>query len=414
MTVRSSRPDGARATLESPWLAAGLVAVVMALIAAILLVPGLIGSGGPGASSRASGPPAPTAAPTDPAPTFLRPTPSPQPSFSSYVVRPGDTLSSIARTYDTTARSIAWWNRGTYPILDPESESYDPNHLELGWVLVLLPGTEVDENNPPTPSPGPNATPGLTPPSVTPPPTLPPTGTTPPSPSPRPTRTPAPTPKPTPKPTAAPASATVVSHGPRTVQNIALTFDMGGRLDPAVQIVQWLIDHDVHASLFPTGASATTTTRGLQVMQLAATRPDLFDIGNHSWNHPDFRDLTAAEMADQLIRTQAALLPICGTTKPWFRPPYGGWNEAVRAGVGAAGWRTMVMWDVDMIDWRPEADGGPTAADMAAKLQANARGGSIVLMHLGGYNTLEALPGVLAAAGDLGLEPVTLTEMLGS
>ena len=34
-------------------------------------------------------------------------------------------------------------------------------------------------------------------------------------------------------------------------------------------------------------------------------------------------------------------------------------------------------------------------------------------MHLGGWNTLEALPGLLDAIGDLGLEPVTLTEMLG-
>ena len=85
----------------------------------------------------------------------------------------------------------------------------------------------------------------------------------------------------------------------------------------------------------------------------------------------------------------------------------------MRAGVGAAGWSTMVMWDVDMIDWRPEADGGPTAADMQAKLLANAKGGSIVLMHLGGYNTLEALPGILAATATLGLQPVTMTEMLG-
>jgi hypothetical protein len=91
----------------------------------------------------------------------------------------------------------------------------------------------------------------------------------------------------------------------------------------------------------------------------------------------------------------------------------GGWNDTVRAGVGAAGWSTMVMWDVDMIDWRPEADGGPTAASMAAKLRANARGGSIVLMHLGGFNTLDALPGLLDAAGDMGLQPVTLSEMLG-
>jgi hypothetical protein len=50
---------------------------------------------------------------------------------------------------------------------------------------------------------------------------------------------------------------------------------------------------------------------------------------------------------------------------------------------------------------------------MAAKLRAKAQGGSIVLMHLGGYNTLAALPGILAAATDLGLQPVTLGEMFG-
>jgi len=57
---------------------------------------------------------------------------------------------------------------------------------------------------------------------------------------------------------------------------------------------------------------------------------------------------------------------------------YGGWNDTVRAGVGAAGWRYLVMWDVDMIDWKLESAGGPTAADMAAKLRAEARGGCAV------------------------------------
>ncbi|HEY4228176.1 MAG TPA: polysaccharide deacetylase family protein, partial [Candidatus Limnocylindrales bacterium] len=104
---------------------------------------------------------------------------------------------------------------------------------------------------------------------------------------------------------------------------------------------------------------------------------------------------------------------VVGATKPWFRPPFGDWNATVRAGVAAAGWKYLVLWDVDMIDWKLESDGGPTAAEMATKLKANARAGSIVLMHLGGYNTLTALPGILAACDGLGLRPVTLGTLLG-
>jgi hypothetical protein len=85
--------------------------------------------------------------------------------------------------------------------------------------------------------------------------------------------------------------------------------------------------------------------------------------------------------------------------------------------VGAAGWKYIVTWDVDTIDWRPVDNGtgpaGPTTEQIVAKIRDNARGGSIVLMHLGGYNTLDALPGILGALGDRGLLPVTLSEMLG-
>jgi len=377
-----------RSGLESPLLAA-LIAIVLLLAGAIAVVQlGVLSpSAAPSAGTSGAAPTTAIATPT-PEPTFVRPTPSPQPTFVVYRVQPGDTLNSIARQFRTTARSIAWWNRGAYPILDPESPTYDPNHLEVGWLLNVLPDSVVDETNPPTPSPGPpTASPG---PVTAPPATVKPTSAV---------------------PTAVPA-AVVISHGARTSTEIALTFDMGGRLTPAVDIVTWLIDHDVHATIFPTGYSGTQTDLGRAALQLAATRPDLFDFGNHSWDHPDFRDLTAAQMADQLSRTQAALLPLIGTTKPWFRPPYGGWNDTVRSGVGAAGWADMVLWDVDMIDWRPVSDGGPTAADMVAKLLAQARGGSIVLMHLGGYHTLEALPGVLAACEELALQPVTLTELL--
>jgi hypothetical protein len=72
------------------------------------------------------------------------------------------------------------------------------------------------------------------------------------------------------------------------------------------------------------------------------------------------------------------------------------------------------MWDIDTIDWRPEDDGGPTAQAIVDKVVERATGGSIVLMHLGGFNTLQALPGIVAGLRAKGLEPVTLGEMFGA
>jgi hypothetical protein len=105
--------------------------------------------------------PTATAPPTGPSapPSFVRPTPTPQPTFLAYVVKPGDTLTSIARAHGTTARSIAFWNRSRHPSLDPDSPSYRPDRIEVGWVLLLVPDLELDpEDLPPETPPAPPAT----------------------------------------------------------------------------------------------------------------------------------------------------------------------------------------------------------------------------------------------------------------
>ena len=99
--------------------------------------------------------------------------------------------------------------------------------------------------------------------------------------------------------------------------------------------------------------------------------------------------------------------------RPYFRPPYGGWDADVLDGVGAGGYGFAVMWDVDTIDWLPVADGGPTTAQIVNRVTTKAQGGSIVLMHLGGYNTFAALPQVVSGLRGRGLEPATLGKVIG-
>jgi hypothetical protein len=102
--------------------------------------------------------PAPTAGPS-PTPSFERPTPNPSPTFLAYEVRAGDSLTSIARLFGTTARSIAFWNRARYPSLDPDSDAYEPNRIEVGWTLLLVPTEVVAEDELPDPTPTPTPTP---------------------------------------------------------------------------------------------------------------------------------------------------------------------------------------------------------------------------------------------------------------
>ncbi|MEZ5095497.1 MAG: hypothetical protein R2731_04955 [Nocardioides sp.] len=70
------------------------------------------------------------------------------------------------------------------------------------------------------------------------------------------------------------------------------------------------------------------------------------------------------------------------------------------------------MWDVDTIDWKRTQDGGPTAASMQDKVVTNATHGSIVLMHLGGYHTFAALPGMVLRLRAEGLTPTTISDLL--
>jgi peptidoglycan/xylan/chitin deacetylase (PgdA/CDA1 family) len=167
---------------------------------------------------------------------------------------------------------------------------------------------------------------------------------------------------------------------------------MGGRVGDALAIVEWLVDHDVPASIFMTGAMADNqnTDAGRRVLGIIDAHPGLLTLGNHSYTHRDFRTLTTAEIRDELRRTEAAIAAWCSQDpRPFFRPPSGGYDADVLAAVGVAGYRATVTWDVDTIDWRPIVNDppGPTTDQIVTKVLGNARGGSIVLMHLGGYET---------------------------
>lgn len=148
MTILRPSPDAARTLV---------VVIALAALATGCLPPVARSPTGSGSSSGATLTPTGAASivpsgPT-PRPSFVPPTPTPAPTFAVHTVASGDNLNSIARQYGTSARSIAFWNRSTYPSLDPESPGYRPNILKLGWTLFLIPNVILtDDEAPPLPT----------------------------------------------------------------------------------------------------------------------------------------------------------------------------------------------------------------------------------------------------------------------
>jgi LysM repeat protein len=133
-------------------------------------------------------------------------------------------------------------------------------------------------------------------------------------------------------------------------------------------------------------------------------------IGNHSYSHPDFTKLTAAQMKAELDKAEATIKNITGkTTKPLFRAPFGAVNSAVLSGVGAAGYTHTIQWNIDTVDWK-----GVSSTAITDKVVNNIVPGSIVLMHTGAgaSGTPGALPGMISKLKAKGYSFVTVQQLL--
>jgi peptidoglycan/xylan/chitin deacetylase (PgdA/CDA1 family)/LysM repeat protein len=312
---------------------------------------------------------------------------------TEYTVERGDGLAAIARAFGTTVAQLQAWNASRYPSL-----STNPNVLEPGWVLIVSGDPGV------TPQPAPTAPP------ASPRPTSPPTGGGGCSAGNR----------------VAAGSAQVFRTIPNAGPGVALTFDMGGRMDPAVDIMNFLVANRVCATIFATGVMSETP-QGRQVMAIIRDHPELFEIANHTMYHCDLArggggspstapctgSFDAARIRREMTEAEAILRAGTGQEpQPYWRPPYGSISDAVLSAVAAAGYTKTFLWDIDTIDWKPVSDGGPTAEQIASKVVSNSVNGSNVLFHLGGYETLDALELIVPALRDRGFTLTSLSDLL--
>lgn len=233
-----------------------------------------------------------------------------------------------------------------------------------------------------------------------------------------PTNTPEPTVTPTPiaqAPTATkPASQEFITIRAADTDEliVALTFDAGADRGYAEDILDTLQAEGVVATFGMTANWATVNPD--LILRIVNEGHTLI---NHTETHRSWTGastgaapLSSAERAEELRATEAAVEAIAGyNMRPYFRPPYGDYDDSVTADLQANGYTVNVMWTVDSLGWK-----GLSAAEITARTINGTVPGAIHLFHVGAASQdAAALPDIISGLRDLGYRFVTVNEMAG-
>ena len=159
---------------------------------------------------------------------------------------------------------------------------------------------------------------------------------------------------------------------------VALTFDDGPHPASTPPLLEILKARRARATFFMLGQAAARYPA--LVRQVAGAG---HAIGNHSWDHPSFPEVSHQERRRQIDACRRAIAPY---GERLFRPPYGDQDDLSRLDTL---WmrHQVVAWDVDAGDWR-----GDAPAVVAYRVVARVRAGSIVLLHDGSEAALRGAP----------------------
>jgi peptidoglycan/xylan/chitin deacetylase (PgdA/CDA1 family) len=184
---------------------------------------------------------------------------------------------------------------------------------------------------------------------------------------------------------------------------VALSFDDGPSEKYTSHVLDILDAKDVSATFFLIGRHAH------ELPTLAKRASERHEIGNHTWSHPNMGLYHAPDVQSQLHRAAEAITSAIGRPPTLFRPPYGAFSGAT-AMIATSMSYPMVMWDEEFDQH------GPTGAENASRLAANAGPGSIILGHDGGRLNCDmvvaGLPSLIDHLRGHGYRFATVSELL--
>jgi cellulose synthase/poly-beta-1,6-N-acetylglucosamine synthase-like glycosyltransferase/spore germination protein YaaH/peptidoglycan/xylan/chitin deacetylase (PgdA/CDA1 family) len=201
---------------------------------------------------------------------------------------------------------------------------------------------------------------------------------------------------------------------------IAISFDDGPDPQITPQILDILKRKRAPATFFVIGSVANDSL-GL----LRREYTEGHEIGNHTYTHPHWDDISRRQIDVELNVTERLLNSTLGVKTLLFRPPYGidhqpeTADEVAQLPIAQSMGYLIVGARIDPHDWGEPGGVPPAPAPVIVQRvleQARGNAGNIVLLHDGGGNrtqTILALPQIIDGLRAAGFTIVPVAELVG-
>lgn len=162
----------------------------------------------------------------------------------------------------------------------------------------------------------------------------------------------------------------IQNNGLKNPKVFYLSFD-GSPNSPATdRLLNCLSNYGILATFFMEGRRLETEADCARRVQAAG-----HDIGNHSYNHPEFDKIPIQECIREVAFTQAIIHKELGFFPTLLRPPAGLLTKEVEETFLALGF-DIVLWSYSVRDWE-----GPDAKSVSQRILSQAVPGAIIALH---------------------------------
>ncbi len=179
---------------------------------------------------------------------------------------------------------------------------------------------------------------------------------------------------------------------------IAFTFDDGPHKTNTDKILDLLAQYGCHATFFMQGINASYYPDVVKRVYESGN-----ELGNHTWDHKNLKNLSESEISAEVNDAADEIESITGSRPKVVRPPYGGFNDTVKAVVE----EPLIRWSVDSMDWDSR-----DPDQIVPLVLENVEDGDIILFHDVHETTTPAIERLLPALIDEGYTIVSVSELM--